>query len=204
MKPLAIQITYDFICPWCWIGHRHLKIALAQAGADTAAAVQYLPYELNPYMPKEGADRKAYRSAKFGSWARSQAMDADVTQAGKSAGVEFHYDRVSITPNTRQAHRLMFFAASKGDASGTEALFEAIFHAYFSEGLDIGKADVLVELASQAGFDAAELQAQVDGVRSVPTLRVGGTPISGAQPPAVFAQALRQAMATQATKALTA
>lgn len=216
MKPVEIQITYDFICPWCWIGHQHLKAALEQAQLDEAPTIQYVPYELNPGMPKDGVDRKAYRSAKFGSWARSQAMDADVTLIGKRAGVEFNYDRVAVTPNTRQAHRLMFFAKGKGDASRTEALFEAVFHAYFSEGQDIGKADVLATLASKAGFDAqevcsflatqvgereviaAELQAQVDGVRSVPTLRIGGTPISGAQPPAVLAQPLQQAAALAA------
>lgn len=221
MKPVKIQITYDFICPWCWIGHQHLNAALEQAQLDAVPTIRYLPYELNPGMPKDGADRKAYRSAKFGSWARSQAMDADVALAGRRAGVEFHYDRVAVTPNTRLAHRLMFFAEGKGDASRTAALFKAVFHAYFSEGRNIAKADVLVALADTAGFDAeeirnflvtqagerevvaAELQAQADGIRSVPTLRIGGTPISGAQPPAVLVQALRRA-AAQAAEAPTA
>lgn len=216
MKSVDIQITYDFICPWCWIGHSHLKTALAHLPSDTPVAIQYLPYELNPDMPKDGADRKAYRSAKFGSWARSQALDADVTQAGKRAGVDFRYERVAITPNTRLAHRLMFFAVGKGDAQKTGALFEAVFQAYFSEGKNIGDAAVLVALASQAGFDAedvrrflatsagerevvaSELQAHVNGVRSVPTLRIGDSLISGAQPPAVFLQALQQASALPA------
>ena len=98
MNPLDIQVTYDFICPWCWIGHAHLKAALREANLAVAPAIKYLPYELNPTMPKDGIDRKAYRSAKFGSWARSQAMDADVTLAGKRAGVEFNYDRVASRP----------------------------------------------------------------------------------------------------------
>ncbi|MCJ0764376.1 DsbA family oxidoreductase [Variovorax terrae] len=216
MKPIEIQLTYDFICPWCWIGHRHLQAALAQAPSDTAMAIRYLPYELNPDMPKDGADRKAYRSAKFGSWARSQAMDAQVALAGRRTGAEFHYDRVAVTPNTRLAHRLMFFAAGKGDAASTEALFESVFHAYFSEGQDIGQAELLAALASRAGFEAqevrrflatsagerevvaAERQAQLGGVRSVPTLRIGNTLISGAQPAAALADALRQAAAQNA------
>ncbi len=216
MKSIDIQITYDFICPWCWIGHSHLKTALAQLPPDTPVAIQYAPYELNPDMPEDGVDRKAYRSAKFGSWARSQAMDAEVALAGKLAGVDFRYDRVAITPNTRLAHRLMFLAASKKDAQKAEALYAAIFHAYFGEGQDIGKAEVLIALASQAGFDAqevrdflataagerevvaAELQAHVNGVRSVPTLRIGNSLVSGAQPPAVFLQALQQAAASPA------
>lgn len=217
MQSVEIQITYDFICPWCWIGHRHLQAALAQM-PGTAVAIRYVPYELNPGMPKEGADRKAYRSAKFGSWARSQAMDADVTLAGQRAGAEFHYDRVAITPSTRLAHRLMVFAASQSDAAKTEALFEEVFRAYFSEGQDIGKAEVLAKLAGQVGFDAqaaydflatsdgehevvaAEMQAHDNGVRSVPSLRIGNALISGAQPPSVLVQTLRQATAQSAAE----
>ncbi|VWC37682.1 DSBA oxidoreductase [Burkholderia lata] len=218
MKPLDIQVTYDFICPWCWIGHEHLKAALREADLAVAPTVKYLPYELNPTMPKDGIDRKAYRSAKFGSWARSQAMDADVTLAGKRAGVAFNYDRVAVTPNTRLAHRLMFFAQSKGNAARTEALFEAVFSAYFSDGQDIGMAEVLVSLAEGTGFDADEvrhflatndgerevvadeLRAGASGIRSVPTIHVGGVPVSGAQPVSVLAQMLRTATGDNTAK----
>jgi predicted DsbA family dithiol-disulfide isomerase len=219
MNPVEIQVTYDFICPWCWIGHEHLKAALKEADLAAPATIQYIPYELNPAMPKDGVNRKVYRSAKFGSWARSQAMDADVTLAGKRAGAQFNYDRVEITPNTRLAHRLMFLAQGKGDIDKTGSLFEAIFAAYFSEGQDIGTKDVLVKLAERAGFDAeevrsflatstgerevvaAELQAQAAGVRSVPTIRIGDVPISGAQPPSVWVQVLRSAADNKAAEA---
>ncbi|OXI96795.1 MULTISPECIES: DsbA family oxidoreductase [Burkholderia] len=219
MNPLDIQVTYDFICPWCWIGHAHLKAALREANLAVAPTVRYLPYELNPTMPKDGIDRKAYRSAKFGSWARSLAMDADVTLAGKRAGVEFNYDRVAVTPNTRLAHRLMFLAQSKGDAARTEALFEAVFSAYFSDGQDIGMAEVLVSLAERTDFDADEvrsflatndgerevvadeLRAGAAGIRSVPAIRVGGVPVSGAQPVSVLAEVLRHAIGDKTANA---
>lgn len=211
MTPIEIQITYDFICPWCWIGHEHLKAALKAADLAAPVVIRYVPYELNPTMPKDGVNRKAYRSAKFGTWARSQVMDADVTLAGQRAGVAFNYDRVAITPNTGLAHRLMFFAQGKGAVDKTASLFEAIFAAYFSEGQDIGAVDVLVKLAERTGFDAeavrrflvtsngerevaeAELQAQTAGVRSVPTIRIGDVPVSGAQPPSVWVQMLHSA-----------
>ena len=169
-------------------------------------------------MPKDGIDRKAYRSAKFGSWARSQAMDADVTLAGKRAGVEFNYDRVAVTPNTRLAHRLMFLAQSKGDAAGPKHCSRR-FSAYFSDGRDIGMAEVLVSLAERTGFDAEEvrdflatndgereviadeLRAGAAGIRSVPTIRVGGVPVSGAQPVSVLAEVLRHATGDTTAKA---
>jgi predicted DsbA family dithiol-disulfide isomerase len=212
MKPIDVVVTSDFICPWCWIGHRNLKDGIAQAGlAADAVQVHFAPFELNPDMPPEGLNRQAYRTHKFGSWARSQAMDAEVTVAGQRVGAEFNYDRVLVTPNTRLAHRLMHWAQLQGDAARLEALPEAIFFAYFSQGRDIGAIDVLAEIAAAVAFDghavravlaldigerdvvANELQAQHDGVRSVQLIRIGGQAISGAQPAAVLAQALRAA-----------
>lgn len=213
MKPLEVVVTSDFICPWCWIGHRNLKDGIAKAGLDAQAVqVRFAPFELNPDMPTQGQNRQAYRTRKFGSWARSQAMDAEVAMAGKRVGAEFNCERVLVTPNTRLAHRLMFWAQSQGDAATLEALPEAIFFAYFSQGRDIGMADVLVEIAAATGFDAdavraflkldtgerevvaKEVQAQLDGVHSVPMIRIAGRAISGAQPAAVLAQALSAAV----------
>jgi predicted DsbA family dithiol-disulfide isomerase len=212
MKPVEVIVTSDFICPWCWIGHRNLKDGIAKAGLSAdAVQVRFAPFELNPDMPKEGLNRQTYRTRKFGSWARSQAMDAEVAMAGQRVGAAFNYDRVLVTPNTRLAHRLMFWAQSQRDAAKLEALPEAIFFAYFSQGRDIGTVDVLVEIAAAIGFDAdavrtflklntgerevvaKELQAQQDGVHSVPMIRIAGQAISGAQPAAVLAQALSSA-----------
>lgn len=212
MNPLEVVVTSDFICPWCWIGHRNLQDGIARSGLEPGAVqVRFAPFELNPTMPSEGQNRQAYRSRKFGSWARSQAMDAEVAIAGRRVGAEFNYDRVLVTPNTRLAHRLMFWAQAQGDAAKLKALPEAIFFAYFSEGKDIGALEVLVEIAATLGFDAEavrtalklnsgehevvaqELQAQVDGVHSVPTIRIAGHAVSGAQPASVLARALSAA-----------
>ncbi|MFL9908873.1 DsbA family oxidoreductase [Paraburkholderia sp. RL17-337-BIB-A] len=208
MKPLDIEITYDFICPWCWIGHRNLKNALSGEAADVSTKLSYTPFELNPAMPLAGLPRKEYRTAKFGSWARSQAMDADVAAAGRTVGLEFNYDLVGVTPNTRLAHRLMVLAQRIGDKEKTEALFESIFAAYFSRGENIGTIDALVPLAEFAGYDAQEvraflsgahgeaevvareLDAQTQGVRAVPTVRIGNSRVGGAQPSAIFARTL--------------
>lgn len=210
-----IEVTSDFICPWCWIGHQHLKAALQQQAerrGQDGPAIRFLPYELNPDMPAEGMPRRQYRSAKFGSWARSQALDAEVAAAGLKAGLQFHYDRVAVTPNTRLAHRLMVYAQQQGDAAAAAQLCQAIFAAYFSEGRDIGRADVLAELAGAAGLDGAQAAAFLAGrggqeevsaaqqrayasyVRSVPTVRIGAAWLTGAQPVSVFARALDEAM----------
>lgn len=215
MKPIDIEVIYDFICPWCWIGHEQLKQALTEAALPEAPTIRYTPYELNPTLPKPGVDRKAYRTAKFGSWARSQAMDEEVAAAGRRAGVEFSYAKVHTTPNTRLAHRLMWWAQQGSDRRVIDALFEAMFAAYFSRGENLGELEVLVRLAESSGLDpdkvraflgsdegerdvlAAELATQREGVRAVPTIRIGRLSVSGAQPAATLADMLREAASGQ-------
>ncbi len=104
---VTVTITSDFICPWCFIGERRLEKTIATLPPEVQVDLQWRPFELNHDMPVEGMDRMVYRSAKFGSWERSQAMDAEVEAVGKVNGIEFAYDRITRTPNTFAAHRLM-------------------------------------------------------------------------------------------------
>ncbi|MBC8742181.1 DsbA family oxidoreductase [Paraburkholderia sp. UCT31] len=211
MQAIQVDVYYDFICPWCWIGQRNLSAALAESGVGAAVSIRYVPFELNPCMPVEGTDRRAYRTHKFGTWARSQVMDAQVTAAGLTAGAPFDYGKVLRTPNTRLAHRLMRFAQNRNEPLTTAALYQAIYAAYFSEGRDIGSLDTLVEIATEHTLDAGEVRAyllsaagnpeidaareQADklGIQAVPTMTIDGKAISGAQPPVVFANGLRAA-----------
>ena len=124
MNALNIEIFSDLICPWCYIGRRRLEAGLKILGANELPNIIWRPFELNPDMPKAGLDRKAYRSAKFGSWERSQAMDREVAEIGRTLGLEFNYDRVLITPNTRAGHRLLWWARDKGLQ---DALADALF-----------------------------------------------------------------------------
>ncbi|MCW8277257.1 DsbA family oxidoreductase [Pseudomonas sp. PCH199] len=206
-----IQVTYDFICPWCWIGEENLERALAASGFTTDRQVTFLPYQLNPDMPAQGMDRKAYRSGKFGSWARSQAMDAQVTHAGKAVGLEFDYERVEKTPNTLAGHRLVW----REQQAGRDAcvLVKAIFKAYFGEGRDIGDLNVLADIAAETGQDRRatvdflntdegtaevlklEAKTKASGVRSVPNIQIAEDVITGAQPTEIMIQILRRSQA---------
>ena len=91
---LAIEVISDAICPWCWIAKRRLDSAIAALAPDVTASVTWRPFELNPEMPKGGVDRRAYRSAKFGSWQHSRALDAQVAAAGRSEGLVFNHDKM--------------------------------------------------------------------------------------------------------------
>ncbi|CAE6782778.1 DsbA family oxidoreductase [Paraburkholderia haematera] len=213
MNRLNIEVTYDFICPWCWIGEEKLKKAIREANAGEQTKLVFVPYELNPTMPVGGLDRKEYRSAKFGSWARSQVMDAQVTEAGRQVGLEFNYALAQRTPNTLAAHRLVWVLQERHDVTG---LVEAIFHAYFSAGRDIGDVAVLTEIAVAAGFKKDKVEAffasesgvdevralearQIEhGVNSVPSVKIGDEVISGAQSVALFRATLEGALKQRA------
>src|ERR1700692_185056 len=155
---LAIEVISDAICPWCWVAKRRLDGAIAALALDVTASVTWRPFELNPEMPKAGVDRRAYRSAKFGSWQRSQALDAQVAAAGRSEGLVFNHDKMERTPNTVDAHRLIQLAGQQGKQ---DVVVEGLFAAYFDEGRDVGDPAVLADVGAAAGLDAAKILAMI-------------------------------------------
>ena len=150
-----LEIVSDAICPWCWIGKAQLDAALALLAEEGLLfETGWLPFQLNPDMPAEGVDRRAYRTEKFGSWEKSLELDARVADAGRSAGLAFRHDLMARTPNTVEAHRLVKLA---GPAQ--HAVVERLFRAYFQEGHDVGEAATLASLGAEAGMAEEALAA---------------------------------------------
>ena len=202
---LNIDVTSDVICPWCFIGKRRLEKALD----GRPATVRWHPFQLNPDMPREGIDRKSYRIKKFGSWERSQELDAQVAAAGQREGIAFNFDRMGRTPNTIDSHRIIWLAEKRGVQG---AVVEALFLAYFTEGRNLSDRATLAGVAAGAGLDRAEVEellASDEGLDIIRTgeerarsLGVSGVPfhvvgervaLSGAHPPELFLQAFEQA-----------
>lgn len=158
-----IDIVSDAICPWCYIGKRQLEAALAQLAREGQEfAVAWHPFQLNPDMPEAGVPRAEYRTRKFGSVERSAQLDAQVTAAAASVGLEFQMSRLTRTPNTVAAHRLARWALARGYAA-QDAVIEAMFHGYFVEGQDIGDRAVLAGIAASAGLPRDEAAAYLAG-----------------------------------------
>ena len=148
---MQIDIVSDTVCPWCFIGKRRLERALALR-PDMEFDIRWRAYRLDPTIPPEGVDRKQYMQAKFGNNPNRQAMQDALNQAGDGEGIAFAFDKIARSPNTIDSHRLIRWAASAGVQN---EVVERLFEAYFEEGRDIGNADVLVEIASDAGMDSA-------------------------------------------------
>ncbi|MGH7905152.1 MAG: DsbA family oxidoreductase [Candidatus Binataceae bacterium] len=163
-----IDIISDVVCPWCFIGKRRLETALAELDGGHRAHLRWRPFELNPDLPREGMDRKSYLDAKFGGAERARDIYARITAAGAGEGIEFHYEHIARTPNTFSAHRLLWMAERHGIQN---ALAEALFKAYFVDGVDIGDPKALEIIAVANEIDAEEAARFLAGEEGVAQVR---------------------------------
>jgi predicted DsbA family dithiol-disulfide isomerase len=218
IEPLTIDIVSDVVCPWCYLGEKRLEQALAEEAGPIV--VRWRPYQLDPTIPEGGLDRAEYMEKKFGKSGRLQSVHDNLTRLGAEVGLPFAFDKITRSPNTLDAHRLIRWAASAGVQS---RVVDRLFEAYFVEGRDIGDRVVLTEIAAECGLDAdlverllaegadSEVvrqeveQAQAMGVSGVPFfIFAGRLGVPGAQEPSVLRQAMaeaRQAMAESAREA---
>lgn len=206
--PLTIDIVSDVICPWCFIGKRRLETALAIY--ESPATVHWHPFQLNSAMPPEGVSRREYRTKKFGSWERSQELDARVIAVGKEEGIDFAFDRIERTPNTLDAHRLIWLAGKEGLQ---DSVVEGLFRAYFIGARDISNRQTLLDVVAEAGLDRTSAEALLAGDDGVEAMNqaealsrqhgVDGVPffifngkvaLAGAQHPRTFLDAFKQAV----------
>ena len=157
---ITIDIISDVICPWCFIGKRRLEKAIAALEGKDEVRVRWLPFQLNPQMPKEGISRREYRIRKFGSWEHAQELDARMIAVGEAEGIQFAFDRTERTPNTLDAHRLIWLADKQGVQ---DAVVEALFRAYFTEGRDISNRQTLNDVVAEAGLNREQAEELLEG-----------------------------------------
>lgn len=204
---VKLDILSDPICPWCLIGKTRLERALSQKG-EHPFTIEWHPFQLNPDMPPEGMDRAAYLEAKFGGKENAVRVYGQIARTAEEDGIEIDIGGIKRTPNTIDAHRLIHWA---GIEQRQNAVVDALFDAYFREGLDISDHGVLTDIAAAAGMDGpatarllasdADAQAIRDrdahsramGVNAVPTFIVANAHVvPGAQPPEFWVKVIEE------------
>ena len=152
MDTLKIDIVSDIVCPWCVIGFRNLKKAMEELNSELNFEISWKPYELHPEIPQEGYDKNLYMQQKFGSSGGKSRYD-EIAKIGESLNFNFNFSKAEKIPNTFMAHRLLW--KSEEYNLQTE-LTEALFSAYFTDGLDIGSKEILAQISESIGMNKDE------------------------------------------------
>lgn len=203
-SPIVIDIVSDVVCPWCFLGKRRLEKALAMF-PDQRFAVHWRPFQLDPTIPREGMSRQVYLERKFGA-ARLATLHDPLIAAGKAEGIPFAFDKITRSPNTLNAHRLIRWA---DDAGRQNEMVERLFNLYFIEGGDLGDNVTLIKAAIDAGLDGmlvtqllatdADLDPVIAEINSAQEIGITGVPtfifaqrygLPGAQPPEILRRAI--------------
>ncbi len=200
---MRIDVVFDTVCPWCFIGKHRLERALSLR-PEVRTEIRWRPFLLNPEMPPDGLEWQIYLERKFGSAYRIQRIHGAIAGAGEAEGIAFDFNGIRRIPSSIDSHRLIQWAAGTGKQA---SLVETIFGAYFVRGQDIGDRDILRRLAISVGLpgdeaedflDSGEGAAEVEGENArVHRLGVGGIPcyifdgryaVAGAQEPDMLAR----------------
>ncbi|TDQ36258.1 putative DsbA family dithiol-disulfide isomerase [Aureibacillus halotolerans] len=205
---VKVDIWSDVACPFCYIGKRNFERGVQMLEGEQDIEVNFRSFQLDPSAPVTTKDSvHDMLVKKYGMpLAQAKEMNQNVTQTAKQAGLRFDLDNVVLT-NTMDAHRLSHFAKQQGKMND---VIEALLCAYFVEGKHVGDLSVLASIGEQAGLDKnavrdmlaghsfkAEVNkdqedAKAIGMTGVPFFVINDTyAVSGAQPPEVFANALR-------------
>ena len=209
-EPLRIDVVFDFVCPWCYIGKRHLEAALedwtAEHPDDPEPMVRWLPFQLNPDIPAGGISRREHIERKHGPAGPDLEKQAQVAALAKRLGLVFELDRITVQPNTLDAHRLSGCAQQHGRQ---DEMVEALLKAFFMQGISLNDHEALAGLAATVGFDwsqvaaylasatdvqaveSLELEARIAGIDIVPFFVFNGkVTVSGAHEVKVLLEAI--------------
>ncbi|MER8527191.1 DsbA family protein [Mesorhizobium sp. M0814] len=211
---ITVDVVSDLVCPWCFIGQKRLDKAIAAVDIDVH--IRWRPFQLDPTIPPEGKNRRDYMVAKFGSEQRIREIHARIEPLGEAEGISFAFDTIKVAPNTLDAHRLIRWAGTAGEAIQNR-LVRRLFQLNFEEGANLGDHAVLIEAAREAGMDASVVEtllptdADVEAVRTeiatASRMGISGVPcfllegkyaVMGAQDADTLADALRQVAAAKA------
>jgi predicted DsbA family dithiol-disulfide isomerase len=171
--------------------------------------VRWLPFQLNPDLPASGMPRREYIERKWGP-GRGPEVYARVAAAGRSVGLPFAFENISVQPNTLEAHRLLHYAEQHGRQ---DEVAEELFKAYFIEGANLADPETLAAVAERAGFDRAKVAAYLasdtdrdvvqHGDAEARSAGIGGVPffifnrrvgVSGAQESDTLLEAMEQSL----------
>lgn len=211
-RKMKVEIWSDIACPFCYIGKKNYEKALEKFDDASNIEIEWYSFQLDPTIPEEGNEdlsMMAYLEQRKGMPASQiKEMFGNISQMGENVGIEFNFDKAVIA-NTLHAHRLLQLAKTKGISNEAE---EALFKAYFTDGVDIGSFQELKKIGIAIGLQESELDEVLHGdkflyevnqdIREASNIGVQGVPffvfnrkygVSGAQPVEAFLETMNKA-----------
>jgi predicted DsbA family dithiol-disulfide isomerase len=214
---VAVDIWSDVMCPWCAIGYTQFAKAKKELDGEIEIEVRWMPFELNPDMPAEGKPQAQHLAEVYDRSAEEVAeMRAQLLEVAQRAGFSMDYDGDGAPPepmmwNSFEAHKLLRWALADQGPDAQSALSLALFRAHFQQRRNVGRREVLLDIAADLGFDGAkakealeddalsiavrmeEQRALHNDIRSVPSFVINGKYlVPGAQEPEVYRETLRR------------
>ena len=135
---------------------------------------------------------------------------AHLKSLGAEVGIAFDFEAIKVGPNTLDAHRLIHWAGQESRETQARVV-DLLFKANFEQGRNIGDTAALLDIATEAGLSRPVIESLLAGdadvnhvlseVEAAKQMGVNGVPffifdqqyaVSGAQPPAELANALRE------------
>lgn len=204
---VEIEIWSDIMCPFCYIGKRHMEAAL-KSFPENNFRISWKSFQLDPTISSQpGKDVYSYLAERKGlSVDQSRSLHADVAARAAAVGLDYQFDK-TIIANSWKAHRLIQLAKQKGLDDQIE---ERLFLAYFTEGEDLNDENTLMRLGVQVGLNPLDIRDAIQSdsfdeairsdIQEAQTIGVRGVPffvfnrkyaISGAQPVEVFVETIK-------------
>ncbi len=217
---VTIEIWSDVMCPWCVIGYKNLEAALQRLGGEIEAEIRWLPFELNPDMPADGEESTAHIARKYGRTPEQAAAGRTMmAERAAKAGFPFDYTGEGDPPpamlwNTFDAHKLLRWTLGAEGPEAQTRLKLALFAAHFQQRRNVGRREVLLDIAEEQGLERDAAAAALDDEAIAATVRaeerlawdnnVTGVPamvidgkfmVPGAQGPDTYVDVLRKVVA---------
>lgn len=217
--PIQMDVWSDIVCPFCYIGKRHLEEALEKTGLEDSVEVVWHSFELAPEAETNPEASIYEELAKRKGWSVEQSRQIHDQMEGraKEVGLDYHFDR-TIPANSFRAHRLLHLAKEHGCQ---DVVKEGLLKAYFTDGKNIDDESVLMEVGSEHGLlemdirEAMKSEKVADAIKAdigaARRIGIQGVPffvlnkkyaISGAQPVEVFVDALEKVKEEQGVEIL--
>ncbi|WP_341226726.1 DsbA family oxidoreductase [uncultured Arcticibacterium sp.] len=205
-KKINIDIVSDIACPWCYVGKKRLEEA-AKSLEEYDLNINWHPFQLDPNIAAEGANKEEYMANKFGSMERYEMLAENLISAGDGVGIDFDFKSAKTIPNTMKMHQLLHMASKEGFA---DSLKERFFKANFEEVLDLTQDATLVKIMKEFDWEEEYTLSVINDqeiaywvtqeIRNYQQMGVTGVPFfifnnkyafSGAQPPQVFIDTIK-------------